>query len=65
MTLDDIKFIFEDQIESGTDKVWFMLCDNNYRLIERHDSNRLNELIPMLDSFTYSGNIGNIPRFSK
>lgn len=65
MTLDDVKYIFDTQIASGTEKLWFMLVDSDYNLIERHPTKQIDELVTLLDNFMYSGNNGNIPRFSK
>jgi hypothetical protein len=65
MTIDDVKHIFKDQISSGTDKLWFMLCDKDYQLIERHNPDNLDELTILLDNFTYCGSNGDMPRFVK
>jgi hypothetical protein len=65
MTLEDLQHIFEYQIEEGTEKLYFMLTDGDgHPLIQRHPSDDLAGLLPMLDSFQYTGhNI--MPRFTK
>lgn len=65
MTIDDIRYIFESQIASGEEKLWFMLIDGNYKLVERHPAEKIDDLVFLLDNFIYSGNENNIPRFSK
>lgn len=68
MTIEDLQHIFRAQIEQcqATDTpLWFMLQDGDHSLIQRHPADELSELLPMLDSFQYVGNEGNIPRFSK
>ena len=52
MTLEDLHYIFEYQIEEGTEKLYFMLTDgDSHPLIQRHPSDDLAGLLPMLDSF--------------
>jgi hypothetical protein len=65
MTLEDLQHIFEYQIEEGTEKLYFMLTDGEcLPLIQRHPADKLADLLPMLDSFQYTGqNI--MPRFQK
>jgi hypothetical protein len=68
MTLEDLKYIFQPQIEviGTTDaKLWFMLRDGDHTLVERHPVDDLAGLLPLLDSFQYAGSIGNMPRFVK
>jgi hypothetical protein len=66
MILEDLKHIFENQIEDGTIKLYFMLTDGDqFPLIERHPADDLVGLLPMLDCFQYTGSEGGIPRFIK
>jgi len=65
MTLEDLEFIFQNQIEEGTEKLYFMLKDGDaMTVIERHPSDDLAGLLPMLDSFQYTGHTL-MPRFRK
>jgi hypothetical protein len=65
MTIEDLQYIFEYQIEEGTENLYFMLTDGErLPLIQRHPSDDLPGLLPMLDSFQYSGN-ELMPRFTK
>jgi hypothetical protein len=65
MTLEDLQHIFEYQIEEGTEKLYFMLTDGDRMpIIERHPSNDLAGLLPMLSHFEYAGN-ETMPRFTK
>ena len=65
MTIEDLEHIFKPQIDEGTDKLYFMLIDGEHKMIDRHTSNDLTTLVPLLDAFQYSGTIEQIPRFSK
>jgi len=68
MTIEDLQYIFQPQIEviGTTDaKLWFMLRDGDHQMIERHPADDLAGLLPMLDSFRYAGSIDNVPRFVK
>jgi len=66
MTLEDLQYIFEHQIESGTNKLYFMLADGDiFPVIHRHPSDDLAGLLPMLDSFQYAGADAGMPRFVK
>jgi hypothetical protein len=65
MTLADLQYIFEYQIEEGTEKLYFMLTDGErLPLIQRHPADDLAGLLPMLGSFQYTGN-NVMPRFIK
>jgi hypothetical protein len=65
MTLEDLQHIFEYQIEEGTERLYFMLTDGAcLPLIQRHPSDDLEGLLPMLDSFQYTGH-NVMPRFQK
>jgi hypothetical protein len=65
MTLEDLQYIFEYQIEEGTTKLYFMLTDGaRLPLIQRHPSDDLAGLLPMLSSFQYTGH-NVMPRFQK
>jgi hypothetical protein len=65
MILDDLKHIFQPQINEGTTELYFMLVDNDRKVIERHSASDLESLIPMLDNFQYNGTEARIPRFVK
>jgi hypothetical protein len=66
MTLEDLQYIFDHQIEEGTDKLYFMLVDGDrLPVIERHPSTDLAGLLPMLSSFEYAGSGAGMPRFTK
>ena len=65
MTLEDLEHIFQNQIEEGSEKLYFMLKDGDaMSIIERHPADDLAGLLPMLDSFQYTGNTV-MPRFTK
>jgi hypothetical protein len=66
MTIEDLEYIFEYQVEEGTTKLYFMLVDQGKMpIIERHPSNNLAGLLPMLSSFEYAGSDAGMPRFVK
>ena len=66
MTLEDLQYIFEYQIEEGTEKLYFMLKDGDaMTVIERHPAEDLAGLLPMLDCFHYAGSGAGMPRFKK
>jgi len=71
MQLEDLEHIFKSQIEAGASAgvpdmlLWFMLIDGEHQMIDRHAMNDLEGLLPMLSSFQYIGNAGNVPRFTK
>ncbi len=66
MTLEDLQHIFQKQIAEGTDKLYFMLADEQTGLtmVQRHPADDLAGLLPMLDSFQYTGH-NVMPRFAK
>ena len=65
MTLEDLQYIFEYQIEEGTEKLYFMLVDGDrLPVIHLHLAEDLAGLLPMLSSFEYAGNEV-MPRFCK
>ena len=65
MNLADLQYIFQNQIEEGTDKLYFMLVDGDRMpVIERHPADDLAGLLPMLDNFQYTGH-NVMPRFTK
>lgn len=65
MTLEDLQHIFDRQIEEGTEKLYFMLADGDrLPVVQRHPSDDLAGLLPMLDSFQYTGH-NVMPRFTK
>jgi len=66
MTLEDLEYIFDRQIEEGTERLYFMLVDGTAMpVIERHPAEDLEGLLPMLSSFEYSGAPAGMPRFKK
>jgi len=66
MTLEDLQYIFDRQIEQGTEKLYFMLVDGDrLPVIERHPAEELQRLLPMLSSFEYAGSNAGMPRFQK
>ena len=66
MTFEDLEHIFQNQIEEGTEKLYFMLKDGDaMTVIERHPAEDLAELLPMLSSFEYAGSDAGMPRFTK
>ena len=65
MTIEDLEHIFQNQIAEGTEKLYFMLTDGaRLPLIQRHPAEDLAGLLPMLDSFQYTGH-NVMPRFTK
>ena len=65
MTFEDLEYIFQNQIEEGSEKLYFMLKDGDaMSIIERHPADDLAGLLPMLDSFQYTGH-NVMPRFKK
>lgn len=66
MTLEDLQHIFDRQIEDGTERLYFMLADGDrLPVVQRHPSDDLAGLLPMLDSFQYAGSGAGMPRFAK
>ena len=65
LTIEELEHIFQNQIEEGSEKLYFMLKDGDAMpIIERHPAEDLAGLLPMLDSFQYTGN-NVMPRFQK
>ena len=65
MILEDLEHIFKNQVNEGTDSLYFMLIDGDHKLIQRHPADNIDALLPMLDSFQYSGTVERLPRFTK
>ena len=65
MILEDLEYIFKNQVNEGTDSLYFMLIDGDHKLIQRHPADNIDALLPMLDSFQYSGTVERLPRFTK
>ena len=72
MTIEDLEHIFQNQIEEGTTKLYFMLIDDvdpvtdkQTMTITRHPADDLAGLLPMLDCFQYAGSGAGMPRFTK
>jgi len=61
----DLEYIFKSQIDEGTDKLCFMLIEDNLQLIHRHPATELAGLLLLLDNFQYKDTDGRIPRFVK
>jgi hypothetical protein len=64
MQKEDLDHIFKKQIDEGTDSLYFMLIDGDRNLIQRHPTNKIEELLPMLSAFEYAG-AEVMPRFKK
>jgi hypothetical protein len=71
MTLEDLQHIFSQQIESAKEanisdtKLYYILVDGEFKMVDRHPMNKLEELLPVLSSFQYVGSSNNMPRFIK
>jgi hypothetical protein len=65
MIKEDLEYIFKQQIDQGIQKLYFMLIDGDYKIIERYPVNDLAGLLPMLDCFQYNDAEADIPRFIK
>lgn len=65
MILEDLEHIFKNQVNEGTISLYYMLIDGDYKLIQRHPADNIDALLPMLDSFQYSGTVERLPRFTK
>ena len=63
MTLEDLEHIFKPQIDEGVDKLYFMLEDDGYTVIERHPVTDMESLLPMLSCFEYRSSAAKMPRF--
>ena len=70
MNINDLNFIFKEQIEmyaaEGIDnpKLFFMITDRDYNTIERCHLSELETLLPMLDCFQLKETTP-IPKFVK
>ena len=62
MRLEDLHYIFREQIEGGIPNLYFMIDNGDRTLVEQYPTNKIQELLPMLDDFTYAGS-EIIPRF--
>jgi hypothetical protein len=66
MRLEDLQYIFNDQIQEGTTLLYFMVSDSpNHSQIVRHSVDDLCNLVPFLDCYQYTGTDCRIPRFVK
>jgi len=63
MILEDLEYIFKPQINEGTTSLYYMLVVGEYKSIQRHPSDDMSSLLPMLDSFQYAGTVERMPRF--
>ena len=63
MILEDLEYIFKPQVVEGTTSLYFMLIDGDHKSIQRHSSDDMASLLPMLDSFQYGGTVERMPRF--
>lgn len=65
MTVEDLQYIFREQIDLGAD-LFFALEEDSRCVIERHRlEDGLNGLLPLLDNFVYDGDKAGMPRFVK
>lgn len=65
MILEDLEYIFKNQIDEGTTSLYFMLIDGDHKVIERCPVSELESWLPMLDCFQYGGTVEKMPRFTK
>jgi hypothetical protein len=65
MILEDLEHIFKNQVNEGTTSLYYMLIDGDHKVIQRHPADNIDALLPMLDSFQYSGTVERLPRFTK
>ena len=65
MILEDLEYIFKEQLDDGTDNLYYMLIDGERKLIRRHTADKLEELLPLLSAFEYAGTDMIMPRFKK
>jgi hypothetical protein len=65
MILEDLEHIFKNQVNEGTTSLYYMLIDGDHKLIQRHPADNIDTLLPMLDSFQYTGTVERLPRFTK
>ena len=68
MNIDDLQYIFRNQISSGETKLVYLLEDGGYKLMDRCLLTELDSMVIMLSSFMFNDYVdGNkiIPRFSK
>lgn len=68
MTSEDLQYIFKtqlDQAQTSDTKLFYMLVDRGYKMIDRHPASDLDGLVDMLSAFEYAGNEGGMPRFAK
>jgi hypothetical protein len=65
MTVEDLKFIFKKQIDEGTEELYYMLVDGDYKLVQRHLANDMESLLPLLDNFIWDDTYETMPRFVK
>ena len=65
MLKEDLRQIFKKQMDEGTTKLYFILIDGDYKVLERHPLNEMESLLPLLSAFQYVGFKDTVPRFSK
>jgi len=65
VTVEDLKFIFKKQIDEGTEELYYMLVDGDYKLVQRHLANDMESLLPLLDNFIWDDTYETMPRFVK
>lgn len=65
MTLDDLKSIFKEQIESGETTLCYILINPDKLTIKKCDADKLETLLPILDKFRHTETKNKIPRFSE
>ena len=64
MILEDLEYIFEPQLKEGTAKLYFLLEDKDYKVVEHHPADDIGSLLPMLSNFSYSGTNAKMPKFT-
>ena len=68
MNNDDLQYIFKKQLDANEKKLYFLLVERGFKLVERFDSTKLDQLLMLLDNFIYDGSVddyGIMPRFIK
>lgn len=71
MTLEDLKHIFSPQIEAAKAanipdiNLYYILVEGEFKMVDRHPMNTIEELLPVLSSFQYVDSSNNMPRFIK
>lgn len=64
MTIQDITFLFKDQLENTDKHIFFIVSDNGTSEVIKHTKDKLDDLVLFLDNFIPDGK-SFIPRFIK